>query len=83
MSATASTPKDAEAKNATTSARLFFLDLSAGGHCPQTLTLRFEDHHHWRPEVALMARCSISPLGTSTGPIQMLKQGQMFKRRPI
>jgi hypothetical protein len=37
MSAIASTPTDAAAKNAPTSGRLFFLDLSGGRNCPQSL----------------------------------------------
>ena len=59
MSAIASTPTDADAKNATMSARPFFLDLSAGRILSANLMLRFEDHHHRRPEVARLpgARC--------------------------
>jgi hypothetical protein len=52
MSAITSTPTDAEAKNATKSGGLFSWTSAPAGYCPQTLTLRFEDHHQRRPEVA-------------------------------
>ena len=62
MSAIASTPTDATAKNAPTSGRLFFLDLSGGrilSANPDGSDL--QDHHHQRksPEVARWsgARC--------------------------
>jgi len=82
MSAIASTPTDAEAKNATMSARLFFLDLSAGRILSANPDAPIEDHHHRRPEVP-----DGPVLDVAAGHVYWAnpnaQQGQMLKRRPI
>lgn len=53
MSMMASTPIDAEMKNAPTSGTLFFLDLGAGRHTVHSpSSLPFEDPHQPKPVMA-------------------------------
>ena len=83
MSAIASTPTDAEAKNLTMSARLFFLDLSAG---------RILSANPDAPGLKIIITggrklpdCPV--LDVAAGHVYWAnpnaQQGQMFKRRPI
>ena len=79
MSAIASTPIDAEAKNAPTSDRLFFLDLSGGrilSANPDGSDLKTVINEGGS---CRMAWCSMSPLGTSTGPIWVIPGGMMVR----
>jgi hypothetical protein len=74
MSALASTSIDAEAKNAPTSGRLFFLDLGAGrilSANPDGSDLKTIINEGPCP----MPWCSMSPLGPSTGPIWVIPRG--------
>ena len=79
MNAIASTPIDAETKNASTSGRLFFLDLSAGrilSANPDGSDLKTMINEGRKlPD----GWCSMSPLGTCTGPIWVIPRAMMAR----
>ncbi len=79
MSAIASTPTDAAAKNALTSGRLFFLDLRGGRILSQTLMAPISRPSSTKAGNCPMAWCSMSLLGTSTGPIWAIPRGMMAR----